>query len=302
MKPIYLITIIALGVNNSSPSALAQSRDSAIGKRVFNRYELLSAQHSQYKYNQNNISLPQDNSKNYSTPRSLQLPKFPFQGQPSGRRRGGASRNECPISAKPLTALVPGVEETSNKNSKSFLASTVTEYPTFWVYVPVSSTKERSGEFVVQNEAGVEIYRNSLTLPKQAGTIGLRLPKNSKYALKTNKTYHWYFKLFCDGEGAVPQDSQNEKYIYVDASIERVALSDRLGSQSTKIASRDYITYAENNLWYDAIEHLAKLRLTKPQEQIYQQDWGKLLTASGLSDLVEEPIVKIYQLPAITNP
>jgi hypothetical protein len=296
MKSIYLITILALGINSSLPSALAQSIDPVIRQRVSERYGLLSAQQSQFKYKQNNISLPQDNSRDYSTPRSLQLPKFPFQGQPSGRRRGGASRNECPISAIPVTALVPGTEETANKNSKSFLASTVNEYPTFWVYVPVSSTKKRSGEFVLQNDTGQEIYRSTLTLPKQAGAIGLSLPKNPQYSLKTNNTYHWYFKLFCDREEAVSQDSSDEKYIYVDASIERVALTDRLGHQSTKIASRDYITYAENNLWYDAIDHLANLRLSEPKEQTYQQDWSKLLTASGLSDLAAEPIVKIYQL------
>jgi type II secretory pathway pseudopilin PulG len=299
MKITYPIAIIALSLTISLPSALAQSFDSVSNKQTSSRKELsLTQRQLQLQYNQSSTSQPYSNLNDYSTPRLLELPKFPFRGAPSGRRRGGTSRNGCPISSKPLTALVPG-EETSDKSSKSvsFLAQTVTEKPTFWVYVPNSSAKERSGEFVMQNETGKEIYRTSLTLPKQAGTIGLRLPNDPKYALQTNKNYHWYFKLFCDGEGSVAQNSQKENYVYVDASIERVALTDRLGNQTQKIASKNYVTYANNNLWYDAIAHLANLRLAKPQEQIFRQDWAKLLTVSGLSDLVEEPIVKIYQLP-----
>jgi hypothetical protein len=299
MKLTYPIAIITLSLTSSFPPALAQSFDSDNNRQTSSRQELPSIRRQlQLQYNQSSNSRPYSNLNDYSTPRLLELPKFPFRGAPSGRRRGGTSRNGCPISTKPLTALVPG-EETSDKGSKSvsFLAQTVTEQPTFWVYVPNSSTKERSGEFVLQNEAGKEIYRTSLTLPKQAGTIGLRLPNDPKYSLQTNKNYHWYFKLFCDGEGAVAQNSQKDNYVYVDASIERVALADRLGYQTKKIASRNYVTYANNNLWYDAIAHLANLRFAKPQEQTFRQDWAKLLTASGLSDLVEEPIVKIYQLP-----
>jgi hypothetical protein len=299
MKLTYSIATIALTLTSSFPPALAQSFDSANSKQDYGRQELPSIQKQlQLQYNQSSNSRPDKDFNDYSTPRLLKLPKFPFRGAPSGRRRGGAGRNGCPISSKPLTAIVPG-EETSDKGSKSvsFLAQTVTEQPTFWVYLPNSNAKQRSGEFVLQNEVGKNIYRTSLTLPKQAGTIGLRLPKDPKYSLQTNKNYHWYFKVFCDAEGTVAQNSQKEKYIYVDASIERVALDARLDNQSQKIASRNYITYANNNLWYDAIAHLAKLRLAKPQEQTYRQDWAKLLTASGLSDLVEEPIVKIYQLP-----
>ena len=60
--------------------------------------------------------------------------KFPDNGAPKkGRRRGGTSRRDgCPKLKTPITALVPG----EDNNHKSFLASTVAEYPTFWVYVP----------------------------------------------------------------------------------------------------------------------------------------------------------------------
>ena len=43
-----------------------------------------------------------------------QQPKFPDNGAPTGRRRGGTSRDGCPTLSKPVTALVPG-EETLGK-------------------------------------------------------------------------------------------------------------------------------------------------------------------------------------------
>ncbi len=60
--------------------------------------------------------------------------QFPDDGDPTGRRQGGASRGgDCPNFKMPLTALVPG-EEADNK---SFLGTTISEYPSFWVYLPL---------------------------------------------------------------------------------------------------------------------------------------------------------------------
>ena len=108
---------------------------------------------------------------------------FPDEGDPKGRRRGGTSRREgCPNLKRPITALVPG-EET---NGTSFLASTVAEHPTFWVYVPELPTNLRSGEFVLQDEQENDVWRTPLTLPEKSGAIAINLPPNPQYALKQN--------------------------------------------------------------------------------------------------------------------
>lgn len=226
--------------------------------------------------------------------------KFPRNGTPIGRRQGGARRTgtQCPDLKTPITALVPG-EETADE-SKSFLAFTVSEYPTFWVYVPQLPTNLRTGEFVFQDDLGKDIYRKPLTLPEKAGAIGIRLPQSPQYALKTNNKYQWYFKVNCG-------DSQNtSEYFYVKAWVQRVALTSQLESQLNTAKPGEYIVYAVNDIWQDAVTSLAEmrrinsdvgkatptLREAKATEyRVLNDDWTNLLTAVGLSEFASAPIV-----------
>ncbi|KAB8330110.1 DUF928 domain-containing protein [Scytonema tolypothrichoides VB-61278] len=211
--------------------------------------------------------------------------KFPDNGDPKGRRRGGTSRRDgCPSLKTPVTAIVPGEE----KNNKSFLGSTVAEYPTFWVYIPELPTNSRSGEFVLQDHQGHDIYRTSLTLPSQAGTIGVSLPPNSQYALKQNSKYHWFFRVYCG-------DPQNKpEYFFVDAWLERVTLTPQLQQQLKTAKSEKYKVYAGNNLWYDAITNLAELRRTRSDATTLTKDWTNLFNAVDLQELAGVPILQRY--------
>ena len=102
--------------------------------------------------------------------------QFPDDGDPTGRRRGGTSRRgDCPNLKTPLTALVPG-EET---NKKSFLGTTISEYPSFWVYIPELPSDIRSGEFVLQDQEGNDIWRTPITLTGKPGAISVKLPTKS---------------------------------------------------------------------------------------------------------------------------
>jgi hypothetical protein len=222
-----------------------------------------------------------------NTPNRLTKLKFPSNGAPIGRRQGGARRNgtQCPDLKTPISALVPG-EETSDE-SKSFLALTVSEYPTFWVYLPQLPTNLRSGEFVFQDRKGKDIYRTSLTLPEKPGVIGISLPLSPEYALKEDLKYQWYFKVYC-GE---PQTIS--EYFYIRSWVQRVALTNDLKSQ-LKTASREYVAYAVNDIWHDALTNLADLRRTNSGDRILIDDWTNLLKAVGLSDLASAPIVARY--------
>ncbi|GET36668.1 DUF928 domain-containing protein [Microseira wollei] len=222
----------------------------------------------------------------------------PGDGAPTGRRRGGTSRDGCPELNKPLTALVLGKETwklVNGKNvldeSKSFLALTVADRPTFWVYVPELPANLRAGEFVLQvsqNGEENDVYRTPLTLPEKSGVISLSLPPNPQYSLEIGKKYHWYFKVYC---GNPQQTSDN---FYVDVWVERVALTPELESQLKAAQSSEYIAYAANNIWYDALTNLADLRRTDAGNARLVQDWANLLIGVGLEDLAQEPIVQRY--------
>jgi hypothetical protein len=218
---------------------------------------------------------------------------FPDEGDPKGRRRGGTSRREgCPDLKTPITALVPG-EET---NGTSFLASTVAEYPTVWIYVPELPTNLRSGEFVLQDEEGNDVLRTAITLQGLPGVIAISLPPNPQYALKQNSKYHWFFRVYCG-------DPKNQpEYIFVDAWMQRVALTPDLQRQLATAKPREYNAYAAHNVWYDAVTNLAELRRANlgvseapPQEvRVLAQEWTNLLKTVGLEELAQAPIVQHY--------
>ncbi|WP_334689466.1 DUF928 domain-containing protein [Nostoc sp.] len=212
-------------------------------------------------------------------------PKFPDNGAPTGRRKGGTSRDGCTPLDMPITALVPGKEIA--EESKSFLTFTISEYPTFWVYVPELPLNAHFGEFLLQDENDENIYRISLSLPEKASVVGISLPQIPEYALKTNKNYQWYFKLFCGDPRKTPD------YFYVKAWIQRVPLTSKLQSQLNIRQSDSYTTYAANQLWQDAITNLANLRLTNPNSHIFLEDWTLLLKDIGLSEFAPVPIMKI---------
>jgi hypothetical protein len=210
--------------------------------------------------------------------------QFPDDGDPTGRRRGGTSRRgDCPILKMPLTALVPG-EETNNK---SFLGTTISEYPSFWVYIPELPTDIRSGEFVLQDQEGDDIWRTPITLTGKSGIISVKLPPNPQYALKPNLKYHWYFNIYCN-------PTQKNSVYFVDAWVRRVTLTPQLQQQLNKAKSRQYKVYIANNIWYDAVSNLGELRRNNLGVNVFLEDWTKLLKSVNLPELAPAPIVQIY--------
>lgn len=220
---------------------------------------------------------------------SLKVPELPDDGEPVGRRKGGAGRPECPAGLTNLTAIVPG------KEGKSFLTSTTSEHTTFWFYFPQVPSSVQYGEFILQevssnsdsDEEEKDIYRKSLILPSQSGFIGVSIPKQPQYALKENTIYHVYFKAFCGNPQTVPE------YFYVDAFFKRVAKTPELTTQLEKQPD-NYKAYAANQNWVDTLHHLAQLRRQNPDNAIIQQDWIELLKVVNLENIARNPIVEYY--------
>ncbi|MBH8574931.1 DUF928 domain-containing protein [Nostocaceae cyanobacterium CENA369] len=219
---------------------------------------------------------------------SFKQPKLPRNGAPTGRRRAGAGRSpDCPSNLTQLTALVPGDGE------KSVLASTVTENPTFWFYVPQLAQTTRYGEFVLQVLDGKDaqnVYRTPLTLVGKAGIISITLPAQPQYFLKADKKYHWYFHIYC---GDPEKTSDN---FYVDGFVQRQVLTEALDSQLKSAKPKEYIVYNANNIWYDTLTNLGQQRHINPQNATIDKDWVDLLNAVGLQDIAQEPIVQHYNL------
>jgi hypothetical protein len=293
MKLVFVISFVLPNLTSCSPQMLAQRVES-----VRNPGDNASIQFE---------PPPHEESDGISTGRGKegtarvqfnQLPPLPDNGTPTGRRRGGTSRDGCPALNTHITALVPGKEtlneaqgEASPKtSSKSFLAKTVAEYPSFWVYLPDLPANLRTGEFVFQDWEGNDVYRTSLTLPGKSGIIGISIPSSSEYSLKTDQKYHWYFKVYCDGS------QKKSEYFYVDGWVQRVALTPDLENKLKTAKSREYVVYADNSIWYDALTNLADLRRTDSQNAMLKDDWAGLLKAVSLQDLAQASIIQRYSL------
>jgi hypothetical protein len=194
-------------------------------------------------------------------------------GRPS-RRVGTGSRGECPPVQVPVTALIPA------KNP----GLTVEEHPTFWFFVPYQFSNTSGGEFALQDEANNDVYRTSFKLLGTPGIVSLSVP--STVTLEVNKTYQWYFKIYCS-----QQNLSNP--IFVHGWVQRKALKPDLERllQAAKDKRKRIAIYAENGIWYSALTELAKLRFTEPKNTVFINDWANLLRDVGLDNLAQQPIV-----------
>ncbi|MGD1913178.1 MAG: DUF928 domain-containing protein [Rivularia sp. (in: cyanobacteria)] len=212
-------------------------------------------------------------------PRNLDAPT-------TGRRRGGTSRrNGCPSLSKPLTALVPAAKFDEKTGKNIFSSSTISEFPSFWVYLPTLPKHITTGEFVLQNKEGKDIYRQNVKLLQKGGVMGIKLPNQPEYSLK-NGRYRWYFSIFCANA------DKSSGYIHVDAFINRVAPDSSLLQQLEANKSEQYKVYKKNDLSNDAISNLAALRAASPNSSKLREDWKQLLTSWDLKELAEAPVVK----------
>lgn len=220
------------------------------------------------------------------------LPKAPASLSPvSGRRAGMGSRDNCPAVPTPLTALVPFQEEqkVSKQTDKpiSGIVGGLTTYvrPTFWFYVPYTQDLTASAEFILQDSAENDIYRNAIALPPKPGVIGVSLPSNA--SLQVGKTYRWYLKVVCNQQqtASVP--------IYVEGDIQRVNLDYRVIQQSQAAVNprQKVAIYAANGIWFDSLTMLAQLRQKNPNDISVVSDWQSLLKSVNLDNIATAPLV-----------
>lgn len=208
---------------------------------------------------QERLNSPPPSNQTKPSPQSNQkLPDFSAYGRP-GRRVGGGSRSPCPAIEPPLTALMPA----------SNWGRTIAERPTFWFYIPYSPQQAPAGEFVLQEEKGNDVYRTSFTLPKTPGFVSFNTPPQAA-PLEINQWYRWYFKVYCE-----PQTSSTP--VFVEGWVQRVERTAELDRQLKAAELEDYRIYAVNGLWFDALAHLAELRLSNTSNSKLVNDWANLL-------------------------
>jgi len=207
-------------------------------------------------------------------------------GAPNRRGRLG-TRGLCPQDVtsgkpkKPLTSLLPV------KSAQANLGLTVAAYPTFFYYLPETST--RQVEFLLVDEEERELYSTTLAVSGEPGVIGLSLPSDEGIPpLEVGRSYHWYFSIVCN-----PGEFDKSRDPIVEGWIRRVELSSTLLAEKLEGATlRDRAAlYAADGIWYETISTLAELRQTNPGDRALASTWSNLLHSVGLGHIAQESLV-----------
>lgn len=208
----------------------------------------------------------QSNSQSNNSSETEEALDFSDTGR-SGQQTAGETRSgQCGNVAIPLTALVP-----SSNSGK-----TIATHPQLWFYVPYATKDINKIEFVIQDAERNDISRQTWQPQNTPGYLSAGLPKTES-ALETDKLYRWYFKVYC-------HDNDNSAPLFVQGWIERIGVSeDSLHAVTPEPAP--HMIYAEQNLWFDAIDSLLTLlnsHAIAPNNTEIIVDWEKLIEACGV--------------------
>jgi len=179
-------------------------------------------------------------------------------------------------------AIVPSYEQEDSVIQVWGL--TTVERPGFWFYIPYDKTVIQDMEFVLQTDHDETLYRAKVSIPSQVGLVRVQ----PDAGMETGKKYHWFFKVktACGTNQSVTSN-------YVEGWVQRQAPAAGLGDRLTAATLQQRASlYAENGIWYDALDTLAEAHFTNPNNANIAQDWTDLLRAIGLDDLAEQPKVE----------
>ncbi|MEM9005864.1 MAG: DUF928 domain-containing protein [Cyanobacteria bacterium P01_F01_bin.86] len=197
---------------------------------------------------------------------------------------GTGSRGGCPSN----TDLPPLAQLVGNTS----LDLTVSERPSFWVYVPYTSSEVTAARFSFQ-EGDQEIYQATIQLPTTPGIIGMTAPETVP-PLEVGTRYHWYFEIFCP-QTETSDPSEISVPITLTGIVERVLPTEALTNELVDASSplEKISAYVNHNIWYDALTELGQLRLHEPSQVGLIEEWEALLSDPevGLEPWSKAPII-----------
>ncbi|WP_168186539.1 DUF928 domain-containing protein [Hydrocoleum sp. CS-953] len=195
-------------------------------------------------------------------------------GNPSeGSTTGGGTRAPIPSSKcndndkKPFLVLIPLQPET---------VGTLTSHPTFWLYIPHSS----SINFVLKEKVfGGDkiIYKTKFNVESEPGFISWQLPSS---APPLEGSYGWEFTFDCGNDKQVTLDGEIFRQDATESLISELKLAE------TVIDKID--VYQKNSLLPESVNELVNLRRSNPDDPEINDRLKILL--GNYNDLVDDPI------------
>ncbi len=215
-----------------------------------------------------------------SSAAALATPYVPPSGLGAPGRRESAGTRGCAFgNPASLIALMP----TEN------IGLTTDPYPRFYWYMPVSQAEFL--EFTLSpigadGAAIAPIYTTRLAVPENAGIVSLEIPETADLpVLEAGDRYQWQVAAFCN-----PQSDNGD--LQIQGWVEYQPPTQGLQSSLALVSESDQASlYAQNGYWFDAVDHLAVLNASTPEDALLQTRWAELLVSVELDDLVNQPLL-----------
>jgi hypothetical protein len=150
---------------------------------------------------------------------------------------------------------------------------TASAQPTFLFYLPDAPAAVNYAEFVLLSADEKQQIYSAQFVPTRPGIVSVSLP--AEVTLEAEQAYHWYLNVHCQNTDAVPA---------VDGWVQRLA--DTSAPEPTDAALPA--------VWYDTIALTATALASptgQPLDPQIQLQWERWLTAAGLAELANAPIV-----------
>lgn len=215
--------------------------------------------------------------------------KYPQnRGKTTNNRITGGGRRPYQESQE-IMILVPPKSKINEKES-CLCELTVSEYPTFWLYIPSNIPINSRLRFQLRGEDTKSVLVDKKAIEfsvlKTGGILGFQLPSSQK-PLEVNKHYYWYFKVLLPTDPDAPLE--------LSGWITRI--EDNYSQGSTTPQDLSY-NYASNGIWYDALTELAKFRYQNPTTLDIEENWKSLLHSADkqklLENIADQPIVNYH--------
>ncbi|MFB8791866.1 MAG: DUF928 domain-containing protein [Potamolinea sp.] len=200
----------------------------------------------------------------------------PRDGKPDDTAGGASRGNGCPQEIINIGGCITPLMPATNNGL------TVSERPTFLLYIPETSAKEIF--FSLSDENNNTHYQTKIPITGKAGIVNFQLPNNAP-SLLIGKNYKWTFVLI-DSQGLRP-DSPG-----VQGKIRRVEPNPVMLSQlQNKTLLERAALYGKNGIWFETLQSLAEARKSQPSDANLATTWQELLKSAGLQAIATKPIL-----------
>jgi hypothetical protein len=200
----------------------------------------------------------------------------PGSGKPDDTAGGASRGGGCPQDVRALGGCVIPLMPTNGEGV------TITERPTFFIYLSENSAKEVFFSLVDENNKNH--YQTRIPLSGKSGIVQFTLPENAP-ALEVGKNYRWAFIVV--GEQGLRPDSPG-----VQGKIRRIQPDSGLQTQLQNLTPIERAAlYNKNGIWYETVVSLAQARKLNPTDASLVGEWEKLLKSVGLDAIASQPLL-----------